>query len=231
MLHFKEYLLAVVSHWWALTGGLVVACITWAFTFMEMDVTSGLLGIIFLFVGLAVAQFMAWNDMRLKKEEAETALQAHLDEYNHALLLENIHHKNLHEPNANGSITDKKGNLTKRTQRTIELKLKNTINKPLAYRVKNFVIDGIDQMPGLLNTGGVLSAGTPESFYSNQIAAPPITPVETIIISVEISYGKPDTTLERVLRKKAVMTQDNNANRSTIVWLDLDKELLINVPR
>jgi hypothetical protein len=138
-----------------------------------------------------------WKREHLRKQEAENALHKLTNEYAYSLRLESISFEEYREQDRNTK------QLKNRSGQFV-LNFRNTISRPISYKIERIVLDG-DEQANLGTRGGVVSALSPATFYCER--RPVTVPDDTSSISrieLQLTYGHPDGHSRRMAKTLTV---------------------------
>lgn len=177
-----------------LWSGLVAAAITVIAHLLPQwgQVLTDLLWQIPLWVAVAVlgvrlllAPYWIARDQRLKIRELEQELARLLDEYTHALSIEQIDHQERLQLNRQGTAPIRRDGC-------LLFRLNNTIPRPIEFVMRKIVVNG-NELTNFSNRGAVISANSKTTFYTPTWPLDPgaLNHQLDYRVECEIDYGQP----------------------------------------
>jgi hypothetical protein len=178
-----EYVRAVLSHTIVLLAGVLGVALT--IVSLAIPGLTRVVGVALTSVSLAVAQYQAWNDMRIAREEAQSLLRRMEGELSGRSLrfAGLVIHNLIGDPPTNSSVQ-------------VGISLQNFGDHVIRYDVEHFevVLDGNTiEDPSFLNRGGEIAPRADESYFFPAIRAIDVTRASVDgNLAYSVVYGHPD---------------------------------------
>ena len=154
----RLYLGALLKHFWVLVLLFFLEGLGFLQAWFANMTVSHEVFIDILIACVLLAQFMAWHEIRVKKEELEKELASLSQSYGYSLSLEAV------TPEDRRGTNEETGEIIERHIR-YKIDFKNTLNKPISYKITKLEINGIDQR-NISTRGSGIGATATAVFYT-----------------------------------------------------------------
>lgn len=158
---------------------------------LNIWIPIGAVGIVLLLRFCAVAPYRMWNEQKLRSEKLKNKLDKINDSLCYSLKIESI------EPV--DKIFTREGDM--KSLFRFDVTIKNTNERPIAYKVSRLIIDGQEQR-GSFNDTNIIRPRETDLFLTEQKEKLYTKSNEDYLIVMEIHFGFPDELFRRKMEER-----------------------------